>query len=322
MYRVIIFGGGRIAISHVPHILANENVSSVKVIEPSLVNRLFLRSIFDIECFSSIDKINLDDFNIACILTPPRYHKFYADICIEKSIPFFIEKPVALNFQESQSIYDQCINADLYAQSGYVYRFHPVVKKFVSLISEINEKPKKITLLLNANVNNENSNDSWRNSNVRGAGCIYDFGSHLFDLSVLISGDCVNQIKHISTSKRSNLGSRCTDEFHSVFELDGVSHHFNCNWSNSEVRKASVYINAEFAEFNLETDLFNIWSNKKDLRAVEFNVTSLDTNVDYYLRGEDFSLQWQFFFDSILLKRKNEINPIVDYMLDAAHEAK
>lgn len=321
MFKFIIFGGGRIAISHLPHILANKNVISVKVIEPSLVNRIFLKSIFSVECFARVDKINLNDFNAACVLTPPKYHKFYADICIEHSIPFFIEKPVALNFHDSQSIHNECIKAGLYAQSGYVYRFHPVINKLISLISELNEKPRKISLSLDANVNNENSNNSWRNSDERGSGCIYDFGSHLFDLSVLLSGDCVNQIKHISTKKKSIAGSNCTDEFHSIFEIDGTPHHFNCNWSNPKARKASIFISVEFEKFKFETDLFNIWSIKNNQKIVEFNITSLHTNVDYYLRGEDFSNQWKVFFNSISLKRKNEINPNVDYMLDAAYEA-
>jgi scyllo-inositol 2-dehydrogenase (NADP+) len=320
-YNVIVFGGGRIAISHIPHILSNNDVSSVTVIEPSLVNRLFLKLIFDIDCYSNINKIDISVFNVACILTPPKYHKFYSDICAEHSIPFFVEKPVALSFKDSDSILKKCISAGIYSQAGYVYRFHPVIKKFVSLISQANEKPKKIILTLNANVNNENSNDSWRNSDIRGAGCIYDFGSHLFDLSVLLAGDSVSNFKHISTFKESILGSKCTDKFSSVFEINGVPNHVACNWANPEVRKATLFIKVEFGNFNLETDLFNILSNKNDLAAVRTNITSLNTNVDYYLRGEDFSRQWEFFFKSISLGHKPNINPVVDLMLDAAYEA-
>ena len=47
----------------------------------------------------------------------------------------------------------------------------------------------------------------------------------------------------------------------------------------------------------------------------------LDTNVDYYLRGEDFSKQWMYFFANYKSGFQDLLAEKVDFMLDEVFDA-
>jgi len=82
-----------------------------------------------------IEKESID----ACIIcVPPFAHKGQEELCIEKGIPFFVEKPVELNLEKAKKIAKKVEEKNLITGVGYVLRNFDVVDKAKEIIG--NEK--------------------------------------------------------------------------------------------------------------------------------------------------------------------------------------
>ena len=72
--KVLIIGGGRISLSHLPHILAYMGRSNVHVVEKNWLSRWILKHLFKIKVSRNLTKVDTRSFTHAMILTPPRSH--------------------------------------------------------------------------------------------------------------------------------------------------------------------------------------------------------------------------------------------------------
>ena len=87
-------------------------------------------------------------------------------------------------------------------------------------------------------------------------------------------------------------------------ELDSLSNKkifISCDWSDSEVRKAGIDLEITFEECFLQSDGQNIKISGNQEK--NYSIKDLDTNVSYYLRGEEFQRQ----LDSFTFEVQNKV---------------
>ena len=97
-----------------------------------------------------------------------------------------------------------------------------------------------------------------------------------------------------------------------------------CNWADSNVRKAGIVINISMANNSLWTDgqLIKV----RGENTLDYSIKDLDTDVPYYLRGEEFQSQLDYFVSGITLNKISYENAedavVCDRIISQLHEHK
>lgn len=297
MKRAIIIGAGRISLSHLPHIINHPDIKLVSIVEPSFLTRMVISRLTKIKVVKSTDEIKSESYDCAFVLTPPSSHYMISKKLLYEGKHLFIEKPLSLNPNHSAELLSLAKKKKLTLSVGYVYRFHPIYMELKKiLLDDKYGSFKESKISMTGNVVSKSTPTSWRNSGI-GSGCLYDYGCHIIDLSFYFFGkpDSARCI-----SKEELFQEDVIDKFEAEFtykHLDGFYSRIYCNWADETVRKANINI-----EFNTSKNKIYCDGQKIQISG-EINKTisikDLDTNVDYYLRGEEFQLQLENFINCI-----------------------
>ncbi len=310
--KVIVVGAGRIALSHIPHIIFHRNLELVGIVEPNRLMRFVLSRLLKVPAYSSIKSIEDIDFDAAFVLTPPSSHYEITKTFLTLRKHVFLEKPVTLKPEHSSELLDLAkVNAVQFT-CGYVYRHHPIFKEMRNIIkSGIYGDAIGCKIKMAGNVVNEDAPKTWRNTG-RGSGCLYDYGCHAIDMHLFLFGppSTVNCLSKESIFQEDVIDRFTVELFHDD-KYDFSSEVF-CDWANSQVRKAGLSIEIVTSENKIYTDGQKI-TVIGDTNKV-YSIKDLETNVSYYLRGEEFQLQMESFIFAII-KNKHDYSNIEDGVL-------
>jgi predicted dehydrogenase len=182
-------------------------------------------------------------------------------------------------------------------QVGYVNRFNLIFKRIKYLLDQnvIGDVSNYINRMTGGVILKENK--GWRNNYSKGGGCLFDYGPHCFDLSTYFFGTDV-EVK--SSILKRVFSSEVDDIVMSTMVHDNKIIGINyINWSDSSVRKASNSIEIMGTQGKIianKQELSIFLTEKNDTLNLEkgwnqIYITDENTDVAYYLRGEDFSLQ-------------------------------
>lgn len=300
MLKSVVIGAGRIALSHLPHIISHPSIELKAIVEPNFVTRNIIKKLTKVKTLKSLNQIDSVNYDCAFILTPPSSHYKIAKSLLEKGKHIFIEKPLTLNSDDSENLLRLAKEKNLNLSVGYVYRFHPIYQKLKKLLLNNNLGIlEQCNSSMIGNVVSKKTSASWRNTGV-GSGCLYDYGCHLIDLNLYLFGR-PNFVKCISKEELFHEG--VIDKFKARFQFDNFNSHVYCNWADNSVRKASISIEIQTSRNLISCDGQTIKVNGENSENI--SIKQLDTNVDYYLRGEEFQLQLEGFIKDI---KKNSIS--------------
>jgi len=310
--KVIVVGVGRIALSHIPHIIFHRNLELVGIVEPNRLMRFVLSRLLKVPAYSSIKSIEDIDFDAVFVLTPPSSHYEITKAFLKLRKHVFLEKPVTLNPEHSIELLDLAkVNAVQFT-CGYVYRHHPIFKEMRNIItSGIYGDAISCKIKMVGNVVNEDAPKTWRNTG-RGSGCLYDYGCHAIDMHLFLFGppNTVNCLSKESIFQEGVIDRFTVEIFHD--DKYGFSSEVFCDWANSQVRKAGLSIEIVTSENKIHTDGQKI-TVIGDTNKV-YSIKDLETNVSYYLRGEEFQLQMESFIFAII-ENKHDYSNIEDGVL-------
>ena len=299
--RVLVVGTGRIALSHLPHMFINMQVEVVGLVEPNFIMRQVISRLVKIRIFKSLDAIGDLKFDAAIILTPPGTHYVLAKRMLMLGKHVFVEKPLTLDPQDSEDLVGIAKRNHVVLCIGYVYRFALTFAHLKDLLAKkefgdvLSSKVRMIGSVVNGS-----QPATWRNSGV-GAGCLYDYGCHAIDLSLFILGP-VDATSCIGKDELFSPG--VVDRFSARFEHAGdhniVSEIF-CDWADQSVRKATLEIEIVTVTHKIVADSQRIQVSGESTKNIL--VRDLDTDVDFYLRGEEFQRQLDNFIKLVGLDK-------------------
>jgi len=316
MVKTALIGAGKMGISHLSILGANPNVEIVGVCDTSKMVNDFLSRHAKLKCFTDYQKmVEAVKPEAVIVSVPTKFHYPIIKYLLERGIHVFAEKPFCLTSVQGQELVDLAAKQKTVNQVGYHNKFIGTfneVKKLIKsgVLGKINHfvgeaygpvviKPKQ---------------DTWRSDPAEGGGCLLDYASHVIDL--------VNDLlAPVATAKGSLLKSiyskNVEDAVYSLLELsNGVSGVLSVNWSDETHRKMTTSITIEGDNGKIVSDANELKVFLKDPKGLQgytkgWNlkyITDLTPMVDFYLRGEEYSAQMDYFIDAAAGKVPNTIN--------------
>jgi predicted dehydrogenase len=313
MIRAGIIGLGKMGISHAAILGAHPDVNLVSVCDSSSLVIDIFKKYSRFETFTDykkmIDTMNLDTLLIA---SPTKFHSEMVSYALKNNIHLFCEKPFSLDYKEGIILSVRAKQLNLVNQVGYHNRFigtFKEVKKLLStnLIGEIyhfiGESYGPVVL--------KEKGGTWRSDRNEGGGCLYDFASHTIDLINFLLG---KPVKVSGTQMKYIFSKDVEDAVYSNLTLEsGLSGQLSVNWSDETHRKMNTQITVLGKKGKIIADVseLKIYLNE-DNESIGLtrgwtikDITSLVQNVNFYLRGEEYSSQIDYFIECI---KNNQLN--------------
>lgn len=316
MLKIALIGAGKMGLSHLAILGGYANSEIVGVCDTSKMVTDFLSKHGKFNCFADHNKMIAEVKPDAVVVAvPTKFHYNIIKDLLEKKIHVFAEKPFCLNYEQSQELVALAAKNNLVNQVGYHNKFIGTFKE-VKRIAEsgvlgdiyhfIGESYGPVVLKKKA--------ETWRSDPAEGGGCLLDYASHVIDLL----NDIVSPVKAANgTLLKSIYSGKVEDAVYSLLEMQsGQTGLLSVNWSDETYRKMSTSITLVGTQGKLISDANELKVFFKDDNALAgyskgWNVkyiTELEDGVDFYLRGEEYSAQLDYFVKAANKEVPNTIN--------------
>ena len=328
MKKIALVGIGKMGMSHVAIANMTEGMNVVALCDTSSFLMKFFNKNTAFECFTDYKKmLRKIEFDSVIVSVPNAFHFEIVQFFLDNGKDVFIEKPFTMSYKHSNELIDLARSKNLKLQVGYVNRFNPIFQKVKSLLGSgvIGDITNYINRMTGGVVLKESK--GWRNDYSKGGGALFDYGIHCLDLATYFFGTDVE----VESASLKKVFSTDVDDIVYATLIHGSSIvGFNyINWSDSSVRKAgnnieifgekgkiiaskqevSIYLSNESVEHGLHEGWNQIY------------ITDESTDVNYYLRGEDFSRQMEEFSELIHGKTEGmnaslHSSGVIDYIVE------
>jgi predicted dehydrogenase len=311
MIRAGIIGLGKMGISHCAILGAHPDVDLVAVCDASS----FIGDIFKkhtrFEFFSDYKKM-IDTMKLECLViaSPTKFHAEMVSYALKNNIHVFCEKPFALEPKDSDELAKLAAEKKLVNQVGYHNRFIGTFNELKKLLSHhvigelyhfLGESYGPVVL--------KEKGSTWRSEKGQGGGCLYDYASHTIDLINYVLG---KPVAVAGTQLKSIFSNDVEDAVYSSITLqNGLTGQLSVNWSDDTYRKMNTQITVwgkkgkiiadateikiYLREDNKQSGYLKGWTTKY--------ITELTDEVNYYLRGEEYTAQIDEFIKCVADKR-------------------
>ena len=177
------------------------------------------------------------------IATPNSLHIPIAQACLEKRIPFFVEKPVSNTAAESAPLVEALRKQPLTNMVGYVYRYFDTFAKARDLLSA---NPLGKLIHMNATMYVSQlfcEGKGWRyDRKISGGGVLITQNSHLIDTLVWLFG----RVDWVSGHVKTWYSKKVDDFCHSYFSFEnGLTGYMDTSWSARHHRLIDMRIDVQ-----------------------------------------------------------------------------
>lgn len=316
MIRVGIIGLGRMGVSHCAIIRMQLDVELVAVCEPSSFVSAAMEKHAGVKCYKDYKKM-IDTSRLDCVLvtTPTRYHFEMVKYAMEAGLHVFVEKPFCLTPEDGSKLVELAVQQQVVNQVGYHNRFIGTFCEMQRLVQagSIGELHHVLGEAYGPVVLKEKGG-TWRSDSSQGGGCLYDYAAHVINLIQFTAGD-IDMVR--GSVLRSIYSAGVDDAVYSTLSLkEDVSGQLAVNWSDETYRKMSTQITISGKKGKIIADAQELKVYfRNDPGEADYEkgwnmrwVTDLSPDVNYYLRGEEYSAQMEYFIHCIKKKKLDNIN--------------
>jgi predicted dehydrogenase len=316
MIRCGLIGAGKMGISHLSILGAHPDVEVVGVADTSKVVTDVLQKYSGFRCFSDYKQmLDVTKPDAVFVAAPTKFHSDVVYELINRGIHIFVEKPFCLNLEDGEKLVRLVKQKGLINQVGYHNKFIGTFKEVKEIIR--NGYLGKIQHFVGESygpVVVKKKQTTWRSKPEEGGGCLLDYASHVIDLI----NDVVSPITKVKGSiLKSFYSDTVEDSVYSLLETESsISGVLSVNWSDETYRKMSTSITIVGSKGKIISDASELKVYFKEDACPEgytkgWNikyVTDLTEDVDFYLRGEEYSAQVNYFIKAVQGKVPNMIN--------------
>jgi predicted dehydrogenase len=307
MIKVALIGAGKMGISHLSILGAHPDVEIVGVADTSKMVNDVLEKYSGFKTFTDYKKM-LDAVkpDAVFVAIPTKFHADFVEELLNRNIHLFVEKPFCLKYEQSEKLSAIAKEKKLINQVGYHNKFigtFDEVKRIVSgghignIQHFLGEAYGPVVL--------KKKQDTWRSDPEEGGGCLMDYASHVIDLLNHI----VSPINTVHGSLLKPIYSnKVEDAVYALLETEtNISGVLSVNWSEETYRKMSTSITVIGSEGKIISDASELRVYFKSAKCptgyskgwnVKY-VTDLTEQVNFYLRGEEYSAQIDYFIKAI-----------------------
>jgi predicted dehydrogenase len=316
MKRLAFIGVGKMGLSHLAIAGAHPDVKIVGVADPSTFTMNALKQYTTFNVFSDYKQmVNDTQPEAVVVAVPTKYHDSIVEDLVSKNIHVFVEKPFTLNKDKGAQLVRSVKEKKLINQVGYHNKFIGTFLEAKQIIeSGALGKLYHFTGDINGPVIVKKKEATWRSHPGEGGGCLMDYAAHMIDL---INYEIGIIDKVLSADFITVFSEHVEDAvFALLITKNGIHGSLNANWSDETFRKMSTVltVNGTLGKLVVDTtELKVFFKNDPKLKGYEkgWNIKGINTltvPVDFYLRGEEYSAQMDYFIRSINGNASNSIN--------------
>lgn len=316
MLKVVLIGAGKMGISHLSILGAHPDVEVVGVCDTSKMVNDFLTRYGKFNCFTDYQKmLSQVNADAAFVAVPTKFHHNIIKDLLQKNLHVFAEKPFCLTVEQGDELVKLAAANKRITQVGYHNKFVGTFREVKRLVdSGVLGDIYHFTGEAYGPVVVRKKQDTWRSDPSEGGGCLLDYASHVIDL---INGTLSPVVASRGTLLKSVYSTQVEDAVYSLLELQsGLTGVLSVNWSDDTHRKMTTSITIQGTNGKIISDANEL---KVFLKGKEFPagyskgwtikyITELTEEVDFYLRGEEYSAQIDYFVKAALGKTPNTIN--------------
>ncbi|MEX2592753.1 MAG: Gfo/Idh/MocA family oxidoreductase [Anditalea sp.] len=323
MVKIGLVGAGKMGISHLSILGAHQNVQIVGVCDTSKLVLSALEKYSNFKCYTDfIRMVEEQKPDAIFVATPTKFHFDFVKELLNRNIHVFVEKPFCLTEEQGMALTTLASQRKLINQVGYHNKFVGTFREVKKLVKggSIGEVSHFMGEAYGP-VITKKEEGTWRSNPSEGGGCLMDYASHVIDLI----NDILSPVTASSGSMVKSVYSKTVDDaVYSLLELaDKTTGVFSVNWSDETYRKMSTSITINGAKGKIISDANELKVYFKDEDCPEgyskgWNVkyvTDLTDQVDFYLRGEEYSAQVNYFINAVMGKAPNNINTFESALL-------
>lgn len=300
MVNVGIIGLGKMGLSHFSIINAHSDVKVVGVCDASGYILDVLGKYTGVDTYSDARKM-LESTNIeaAVISTPSKFHAPMVRDCLERGIHVFCEKPFCLDPTDSVALAELAKDKGLVTQVGYHNRHVGTFREVKRLLESgvlgtvthvLGEAYGPVVL--------KPKGGTWRSKKDEGGGALYDYAAHPADLLTWYFG----RPHTVSGTVLGHVFSAETEDevFTTLKWSSGISGQLSVSWSDESQRKMTTRISIWGTNGKIYADRQEIQVYLRETATppegygagwtVRYT-TELTDEVDFYVRGEEYSAQ-------------------------------
>ena len=322
--KLAVVGLGKMGLSHHAMINAHPRVKVEAVCDSTGYVLDVLNKYTGVRTYTDFDEmLRAVELDAVIIATPSSMHSKMVKAALNKGLHVFCEKPFCLDTEEGEEVTRIANEKGLVNQVGYHYRFVGAFQEVKRLLDA--KAIGEVTHVLAeayGPVVLKPKGSTWRTQRSQGGGCLYDYAAHPLNLVNWYLG----APQGVGGSVLNKIFSQDTDDevLGTLYYEDGKSAQISVNWSDESYRKMSTMITIWGTNGRIYADRQECQVYLRDNVSVPtgyqkgWNVrytTDMTAPVWFYLRGEEYSAQLDYFVSCIEENgAKSNINSFEDAM--------
>lgn len=314
--KAAIIGLGKMGISHCSICNAHPDVDLLAVCDSSsFVLEAFRKYTPKLVYTDFAQMLDENQLDAVIVSTPTRLHRDMVSYALDKGLNVFCEKPFALAVRDGEELARLAEQKRVVNQVGYHNRFIATFQEAKRLLNrKVIGEIEHFSGEAYGPVVTRPKGGTWRSERKNGGGCLYDYSSHVIDLVHYLLGSTTGVR---GTVLKKFYSDSVEDGVYSILMLkSGLSGTLSVNWSDETYRKMSTSITIWGKEGKIIVDALELKVYlKRDNDAEELRkgwnvkyVTDLTTPVSFYLRGEEYSAQIDYFVKHVKEKELENVN--------------
>jgi len=315
--RLGIVGLGKMGLSHLAIARAHPEVELVAACDASGYLTDILSKHTGLKCYSDFERmLSTERLDALLVATPSKLHASMVAAALERGLHVFCEKPFVLDTADGERLCALAGAKGAVTQVGYHYRFVAAMQEAARIVaSGALGRVHHVRAEAYGPVVLRQKGSTWRSSKNEGGGALYDYACHAIDLVnyVFAAPDAVSGVV------RQGVFSRDVDDeiYCSLHYANGASGQLSVNWSDESFRKMSTKLSVwgTNGRLNVDRQECQLFLRESSVALPQAPAgwsirytTELTEEVWFYLRGEEYSAQIDYFVQSIKQGRKDGLN--------------
>jgi predicted dehydrogenase len=308
-----IVGLGKMGLSHLAILRAHPQIQLVAACDATAYLTDVLSKHAGLKCYGDFDRLLAEEtLDAILIATPSKLHAAMVQKALERGLHVFCEKPFVLDVQDGERLVALADSRQRVTQVGYHYRFVGAFQEAARIVaSGALGQVHHVRAEAYGPVVLRAKGSTWRSTKSEGGGALYDYACHAIDAVNFIAGAPAS----VSGVVRHSVFSRDVEDeiYCSLHYAGGASGQLCVNWSDESLRKMSTKVsvwgtNGRITADRQECQIYLREAMPQLLPGTGAGwtvryTTELTEEVWYYLRGEEYSAQIDYFVQSVLTGR-------------------
>jgi len=312
MVRIGMVGLGKMGLSHLAIVRAHPQVRLVAACDTVGYLTDVLAKYTGLKCHDSFERmLEQEQLDAVLIATPSKLHAPMVRKALECGLHVFCEKPFVLDVDQGEQLVQLADQRGLVTQVGYHYRFVGAFREAARVVaSGALGNVHHVRAEAYGPVALRPKGGTWRSAKSEGGGALYDYACHAIDLVNFVVGVPAS----VGGVVRHSVFSRDVEDevYCSLHYANGSSGQLCVNWSDESFRKMSTKVSVWGTKGRLTADRQECQIYLREPHGglpgigagwtVRYT-TDLTDEVWFYLRGEEYSAQIDYFVRSVLQRR-------------------